>query len=186
MDALGIVAIILAVAATVLSFIFIVPDKKRNRLPGFFKFVHDLFNFKFLIIEKILQAVYICATIYMILYGFFNIFRFVDNPWTRETTWIGWVGLLIMLLGPVAIRLAYELLMMFVLVVKNTTQINNKLGTSYAEKKTQAPAPVAPSFAAPEMPAPQAPVQPDGWFCTQCGHKNAASSSFCNSCGKAK
>ena len=48
-----ILGLILAVAATVLAFIFIIPSKKREKLGGFFRFLHDVFNFKFLIIEKI-------------------------------------------------------------------------------------------------------------------------------------
>ena len=181
MDVWGIISVILgiiiAIVGTVVSFILIVPDKRRNSLPGFLKFLHDLFNFKFLTIEKIMQAFYIFSTIYVVIYGFLSLFTFTKNAWTGETTWVGWIGFLMMILGPVFIRLAYELLMMFIIVVKNTNQINNKLGTSYAEKKPQAP--VAPV-------APQAPVQPEGWFCTQCGYKNADGSAFCNQCGKAK
>lgn len=38
-------AIILAIAATVLAFIFIVPEKKREKLNAFGKFLHDTCNF---------------------------------------------------------------------------------------------------------------------------------------------
>ncbi len=177
-----ILAIVLAIVGTIVSFILIVPDKRRNALPKFFKFLHDLFNFKFLSIEKIMQAFYIFSTFYVVVYGFFFLFTFTEDR-RGNISWEGWIGFLIMLLGPVVIRIAYEMLMMFIILVKNTNQINNKLGTSYAETPKKADAPAAP--ATPAAPAAQAPVQ-EGWFCTQCGYKNAEGSSFCNSCGKAK
>lgn len=55
----------------------------------------------------------------------------------------GWIGLLMMVLGPVLVRLVYELFMMFIIVVKNTNQINNRLGTSYAEDKPKTADPTA-------------------------------------------
>ena len=58
---LGIIAILLAIIATVLAFIFIVPAKRREKMGKFGKFLHDACNFKFLIVEKILQALYIAA-----------------------------------------------------------------------------------------------------------------------------
>ena len=57
-----ILLLILAVAATVLAFIFLVPEKKYSRLNAFGKFMHKTLNFKYLIIEKILQALYIFST----------------------------------------------------------------------------------------------------------------------------
>ena len=68
-------AIILAIAATVLAFIFIVPEKKREKLNAFGKFLHDTCNFKYLVVEKLLQALYIFLTAYFILQGFFMLFR---------------------------------------------------------------------------------------------------------------
>lgn len=173
-----ILSIIIALIGTIIAFVLIVPDKRRNNLNGFFKFVHDLFNFKFLVIEKILQATYIFLTIFMIIFGFFNIFTFIDVYSYRggtATQWLGHYGFIIMLLGPIAIRIVYELFMMFVLLVKNVTQINNKLGTTYAENKPKA-APTAPTN----------PMNEGNWYCTQCGHPNSNANMFCNSCGKSK
>ena len=39
----------------------------------------------------------------------------------------GWVGLLVMILGPIVERLMFEACMMFVLLVKNTMEIKKKL-----------------------------------------------------------
>ena len=122
-----VLAVILAITATVLAFIFIVPENRRKNLNAFFKFLHDLCNFKFLVVEKILQALYIFSTAFVVIYGVLQLFNFKENYWTGGYTWMGGVGLLCILLGPIAIRLSYELLMMAVLLVKNVIAINHKL-----------------------------------------------------------
>lgn len=116
-------AVLLAIAATILAFIFIVPDSKREKLNSFGKFLHDALNFKFLIIEKILQALYIFATAFVILNGFFMLFQ--TMPW--DGMWLGGFGILTMILGPIVIRLIYELLMMTIILVKHVISINSKL-----------------------------------------------------------
>lgn len=118
---LGIIAILLAIIATVLAFIFIVPAKRREKMGKFGKFLHDACNFKFLIVEKILQALYIFFTALVILVGFFMLFC---SDWSG---WMGGKGILLMILGPIAVRLSYELVMMAVLAVKNIISINSKL-----------------------------------------------------------
>ena len=136
---LGIIAILLAIIATVLAFVFIVPAKRREKMGKFGKFLHDACNFKFLIVEKILQALYIFFTALVILVGFFMLFC---SDWSG---WMGGKGILIMILGPIALRLTYELLMMAVLAVKNIISINNKLrNQNEGEVK-------ADIFAAPDM-----------------------------------
>lgn len=110
-----ILSVLLAIAATVLAFIFIVPNKKREKLNKFGKFLHDTVNFKYLIVEKILQALYIFATAFAIIDGVLSIF----------TT--GLLGLLTSIIMPILLRLVYELLMLAIIAVKNIIQINNKL-----------------------------------------------------------
>ena len=97
---LGLIALVLAIAATVLAFIFIVPAKRRDQMGKFGKFLHDTCNF---------------------LIGFFMLFC------TDWNGWMGGKGILLMILGPIGVRVTYELLMMAVLAVKNIISINNKL-----------------------------------------------------------
>lgn len=167
----SIIAVILAIAATVLAFIFLVPDKKREKLNKFGKFLHDTMNFKYLIIEKILQALYIFFTAFVILYGFFMLFVVTDGYFGG--TWMGGYGILLMIFGPIVIRVIYELLMMFILLVKNVIKINNKLkNQNDAEDKGDVFA--VPSFPrenkAPVAPAtPAASAAPAARFCVKCG-----------------
>ena len=166
---LGLIALVLAIAATVLAFIFIVPAKRRDQMGKFGKFLHDTCNFRYLIIEKILQALYIFATALTILIGFFMLFC------TDWNGWMGGKGILLMILGPIGVRVTYELLMMAVLAVKNIISINNKLRNQNGDAAApdifspdmsnlkdafgkKEPVPAAP--AAPAVPvAPAAPVE---------------------------
>lgn len=121
-DGLMVFAVLAAIAATVLAFIFLVPEKRRAKLNGFGKFIHDTLNFKYLIISKVLQAFYIFFTAFVIIGGFFMLFQtdFLGR-------WMGGYGLLVMLLGLIVIRVAYELLMLSLLLVQNVISINRKL-----------------------------------------------------------
>jgi hypothetical protein len=47
------------------------------------------------------------------------------------------IGLAITVLGPIALRLAYEMLMMFILLVKNVIDINGKLKVEKEEPKEE-------------------------------------------------
>ena len=163
LGAFGIIATILAIAATVVAFVMIVPESKREKLGRFGKFLHDAVNFKLLFMAP--------------------------ETWTGRH-WLGGYGILLMVLGPIAVRLCYELLMMAVLLLKNVISINRKLKNQNERSadadlfavpelhrtqpaKPAAPVtPVAPAAPAqrstPFQPAEQAaPVAPS--FCTRCG-----------------
>lgn len=120
-----ILAIITAIAGTVVAFILIVPDKKRDGLNKFFKILHDIFNFKQLLIEKILKALYIFSTIYVIVLGVF--YLITVQPGYSRSFYMGGYGLLLIVLGPIVVRVVYEALMLGVLLVKNAIEINNKM-----------------------------------------------------------
>lgn len=163
------VAALLAIVATVLAFVFIVPEKRREKLNAFGKFLHDTCNFKYLVVEKLLQALYIFSTALVILNGFFLLFQSVYGHW------LGGYGILIMVVGPIVLRLLYELLMMMVLLVKNVIGINNKLKNQNGDTAT------GDVFAAPDVSemrevirqrreaATQTPAAPQPHFCTKCG-----------------
>ena len=179
-----VIAAVLAIAATVLAFIFIVPEKRREKMNAFGRFLQDLCSFKFLVVEKILQALYIFSTAFIVLYGVMQLFNIQRDYWSGGVKWMGGMGLLYIVLGPIVVRLSYELLMMVVLLVKNVIAINHKLadqtgraaGDVFAtpdvqelkvavlQRKTQAPAqePVQAAWAPVQSPMQepiQAPVQ---------------------------
>ena len=174
--ALSVVATILAIVVTVLAFIFIVPEKRREKLNAFGKFLHDTCNFKYLVVEKIFQALYIFATAAVILNGFFMLFTVVYGQW------LGGYGILVMILGPIVIRLVYELLMMVIILIKNVISINNKLKNQNGDNAT------GDVFASPDISgvreaikqqveakkaetAEEKPAAPAAKFCIKCGAK---------------
>ncbi len=126
LGAFSIIGGVLAVVATILAYVFIVPESRREKLNAFGKFLHDTCNFKYLIVEKILQALYIFFTADLIILGFFMLFAAPEDIFGNRH-WLGGFGIAIMILGPILIRLVYELLMMAVLMLKNVISINNKL-----------------------------------------------------------
>ena len=116
---------IFAIAATVLACIFIMPEKKREDLKKskFLLWLHDLVNFKWLFIEKILKVLYIFSTCACILVGFFMLFG--KTAYYETSTAVP--GLLLMFAGPIVVRITYELLMLVIIAVNNIIQINKKM-----------------------------------------------------------
>lgn len=170
--------IILAIAAVVFAFIFIVPEKKSCKKNKFWSFLHNTVNFKYLVIEKILQALYIFMTAFCLVAGFCLLFVFKQNYW-GEITWDGGYGILLMLFGPIAVRLVFEASMMFVLIVKNIISINSKLKNQNEGENT------VDLFASPlaskEKEDEAAPAGKPS-FCPNCGHQVEAGN-YCTYCG---
>ena len=179
LGAFSIIGGVLAVVATILAYVFIVPENRREKLNAFGKFLHDTCNFKYLIVEKILQALYIFFTADMIILGFFMLFA-APKDFFGDRHWLGGYGILIMILGPILIRLMYELLMMAILLLKNVISINNKL-RNQNEKEEKDSVFTAPDMsdlrqqlrskaAQPQNPQPQVPQSaPVAKFCGKCG-----------------
>ncbi len=181
-SAISILALILAIAATVLAFVFILSKKGRSSQNPFVKFLVNVCDFRSLIIEKILKALYIFSTAFAILYGFLGIFNFGSYMYGATLL----QSLLTMILGPIAIRITYELIMLVVLAVKNIIQINNKLS-----KLTGDDASANVSFDtdlsdlkkyAPTQPA--APAQPHMVYCEKCGTPYDENAGGCPNCNK--
>ena len=80
------------------------------------------------------------------------------------------VGLLTMILGPISVRIFYELLMLIIIIAQNVISINKKIPGN-AEAKPQEPA------ASQETPAPKM------VYCTHCGTQYDANKGGCpNGC----
>ena len=111
-----IIGLILALIATVLVYLFVMPERARNSLPKFLQFLHDIFNFKSLLIEKIIKVLYVFCTLGCIGVGIFLLFG-------SNFVW----GILLIILGPLVVRIIYEFMMLKILEVQNVISINRKL-----------------------------------------------------------
>ena len=117
---LGVVA---AIAGTVVAFVMIVPEKKRDGFKNnkYLLWLHDFLNFKTLWIEKILKFLYVFNTLAYVGIGFFMLFT------ANFGQYMGGYGLLIIIFGPIITRIVYEFCMLSILAVRNLVDINNKL-----------------------------------------------------------
>ena len=133
------VAAVATIILTILAYKRILPDEKRAGLNKLGQFLHDVFNFKFLIIEKILQFLYVLSTIACVCFGISMLFgiSIYHSSYFNETytQWYGIYGILIAVLGPIALRLSFEVMMMGLLLIKNVIQINKKLKGQVEEEE---------------------------------------------------
>ena len=106
----GIIALVLAIVGGILLY-FLFTNKNVEPKGKFAKWLKDFLNFKTMWIEAILKVIYYISTIFVILASFSLI----------STSFLAFVILLVG--GPVIIRLAYEALIMFVMIWRNTTDI---------------------------------------------------------------
>lgn len=202
--------VLISLLLVVLLYIFIIPEKKRNKLNPFFKAIHDFLTIKSLLVEAIFRFIYIFSVVLCIVFGFYQLFKDVTS------------GLLFVILGPIICRIIYEFAMMMILLVKNTIEINNHLkgidsdpltakapsaaeifatvGNKFqefttvvdddkpvapaapAEVRIPVPAPTPAPAPAP-APAPTEPAKPENLFCPVCGKEVPDDSVFCVFCG---
>ena len=170
---------ILGLIGTITLFIIAMPKKLDGKLNKYLQFVHDYFHFKQLYIERVLKFFFMLCTLVLFLTGFFMLFG--RNFLT---------GLIMMIVSPIVLRLVYESMLMFILLVQNVLDINNKLkGEGNARKAPEFASGDEPLFNVPDFTpkpaaAPAAPAEEPkpATFCPNCGTK-VDGNTFCPNCG---
>ena len=109
----SIVALILAIVGAILVYFLFVRAKTEPK-GKFAKWLKGFLSFKVMWIEPILKVVYYFATIYIMLFSF----SFLALGGTGVLMWLGFL-----ILGPVVIRILYEMTMMFIMIWRNTRDI---------------------------------------------------------------
>ena len=113
----GIIAMILAIVGGILVYFLFVKSKTEPK-GKFFIWLKKFLAFKIMWLEPILKVVYYIATIFVILFSF----SFLS---------MGGYGILpfflCLVLGPVGIRIAYEITMMFIMIWRNTEDISENI-----------------------------------------------------------
>ena len=147
-----IVGLVVSIVVTVLLCVKVLPAKFDGTFAKkCLQKLHDYFNFKKLYLETILKVLFtflsitsvvggaLIATIGNILQVISNIVRaakydYLDYYLERFGDWVlpqigrnFLIGLALVVLAPIVLRLVYETIIMFILLVKNVIDINNKL-----------------------------------------------------------
>ena len=110
-----IISAILAIVGGITAYVMFVSQKKEKKISGFVDWLHDFLNFKNFFIEIILKVLYLITAIYITL-GSFSFIR------TSVASFF-----LMLIIGNIIARVSYEMLLMLITIVKNTTEINEKL-----------------------------------------------------------
>ena len=109
-----IVALILSIVGGILAyFLFVKKDVKIEN--KYLLWLKSFLDFKEMLIETILKVTYIIFAIFITLTAFKLI----------STSFMGFLATLV--LGNVLLRLGYEASLMFVMIWKNTSEINKKM-----------------------------------------------------------
>ena len=118
-----IIAFIIAIAAGIMVyFMFVKSDKPVSEN---LQKIRDLLDFKTMLIEPILKIVYIILTIFIVLFSFGLI----------STSFI--LFLIVLIFGPLTLRITYELMMINIMIWKNTKEINGSLNSKNTKKETK-------------------------------------------------
>ncbi len=148
-----VVGIIASVVLTIMLCLKVLPEKYSGTFEKKpLQFIHDYFNFKKLYLESVMKVLFTLASVLCIVCGLLmatvgNIFEVIDYIGTAiryEYFSMGGLfrilasnlfgGLGIAVVSPIVLRLVYEGIIMFILLVKNVIDINKKL-----DRKADAP-----------------------------------------------
>ena len=109
------IAAILAIIGGILVYFLFVKSKTEPK-GKFAKWLKEFLSFKIMWIEPIMKVVYYIATIFIILFSFTFLVA-------------GGAGVLMffltLVLGPVIVRIVYEMTMMFIMIWRNTKDISD-------------------------------------------------------------
>ena len=111
------IAAILSIVGSILVYFLFVKGKTEPK-GKFCKWLKDFLSFKVMWIEPILKMIYYFATIFIILYSF-TFFGMLNVMGGMALL----MFLLTLVLGPIIVRLVYEMTMMFIMIWRNTKDI---------------------------------------------------------------
>lgn len=151
-----VIILILCIVAIIAAFVFILPEKRKNRLSPLMYRVRDFLTMRVLYLEKILRTLYVIFTVFTFVLcvsgGLLSPFLIPDSDRSFGSVLLGMIlGLLVgVILAAVLlfiIRISYESTMLKVSLTKAAKDINEKIGggsesRGYEEpRRRPAPAP---------------------------------------------
>lgn len=165
---------VIALIATILVFVYVMPRRNDGKLGGgFLQFLHELFHFKKLYLENILKFFYVLTTFAAVFCGLLGLILSLTDS---DNGGNALICLGVMLLGPVVLRLLYELGIMGVMLVRNVVEINQRLKSQETDRKKERKSAAREEF--------RQPVYVPAVFCPVCGAKYNAKLTRCPNCGR--
>ena len=110
-----IVSVILAIIGGIVLYFTFLSKKNEGKFTGFLGWLYDFLTFKKMMIENVLKILYIIVAFFATLSSFGLI----------SISFLAF--LLTLVIGNVLTRVIYELLLVKLVICKNTTEINKKL-----------------------------------------------------------
>ena len=147
------VIVLLSLAGAVLVNFLFLSKKNEGKYEGFVGWLYDVLSFKKLMAEHLMRI--LCMFFMFLILGFGIAFMFHMNPL---------VVLLVMVLLIVIVRLGYEFAMLNIIICRNTSEINQKLGEKHTEhtESHKKPGKICPFC--------KRTLAPTDHFCPYCGH----------------
>jgi hypothetical protein len=118
-DAAGIwilIAAVLAVVGGILVYTLFMNKKNGSKVKGFAKWLYDFLHFDKLTVEVFLKLTYVIAAIFVTLASF---------SYMGSAAW--YMFFVQLIFGNIALRIAYELILMIVLLWRNTEDIKKSI-----------------------------------------------------------
>ena len=110
-----ILSVILAIIGGIVLYFTFLSKKNEGKFTGFLGWLYDFLTFKKMMIENVLKILYIIVALFVTLSSFGLI----------SISFLAF--LLTLVIGNVLTRVIYELLLVKLVICKNTTEINKKL-----------------------------------------------------------
>ena len=110
-----IVSVILAIIGGIVLYFTFLSKKNEGKFTGFLGWLYDFLTFKKMMIENVLKILYILVALFVTLSSF----------GLMSISFLAF--LLTLVIGNVLTRVIYELLLVKLVICKNTTEINKKL-----------------------------------------------------------
>ena len=127
-----VLGIISSIAVIVFLYVKVLPQKYNGKLENkYLQWMHNYFNFKKLYLEDILKFIFVVGTVLCVCIGFFMMFSVTETYFGDQSNF--GAGLSVLIVGPIIMRLLFEVQMMGILLVRNVMEINKKMKTTSQE-----------------------------------------------------
>ncbi len=112
-----------AVAGAIALYFTFLKKKNDGKFTGFWGWMYDFLTFKKMLVEDILRVCYLITAIFITL----GSFSLISNSFLSFV--------LMLVLGNIIARISYELTLVVLIICRNTTGMNDKLGKLVSASK---------------------------------------------------